>query len=156
MKNPILEWFPSSQPGALIYRAQRLYVRVGEPRLAALGFAIGQFPVLAALRKDGPLSQKELTARANIEQPTMAQTLARMERDGLIERRPNPTDKRSSLISLSPEALDKSPMVMEALMQGNRDALQGFTESETETLVNLLKRVIENLENTLEKREENE
>jgi MarR family transcriptional regulator for hemolysin len=140
------EWKPASQPGALIYRASRLFVRVGEPRLAVLGVAHGQFPVFAALNKGNQFSQKDLAQFAQIEQPTMAQTLARMERDGLVQRTPDPKDKRSSLMSLTPTALAKMPLVMEALMQGNEDALVGFTPAERETLVNLLRRVINNLE----------
>lgn len=148
-------WPPSSQPGALIYRANRLYVRLGESRLALIGVGLAHFPVLSALMKEKQLSQKQLAEFAQTEQPTMALTLSRMERDGLIERRPNPDDKRSSLISLTPEAIAKTPQVMEALLQGNRDALQGFSETEIQTLVGLLKRVIDNLESTLEKRDEN-
>jgi MarR family transcriptional regulator for hemolysin len=76
----------------------------------------------------------------------MAVLLDRMERDGLIQRSPNPHDKRSSLISLTPFALQKVPAAKAIMQRGNDEALQGFTDRETATLVRLLSRVITNLE----------
>ena len=81
-----------------------------------------------------------------IEQPTMAQLLTRMERDGLIRRTDNPHDKRSSLISLTPLALKKLPQAKAVLFEGNKEALKGFTEREIKTLSKLLLRVIKNLD----------
>ncbi len=92
------------------------------------------------------MTQKELARRVRIEQPTMAQLLVRMERDGLIRRTENPEDRRSSLISLTPRALKKLPRAKEILSAGNREALDGFTEREIATLSKLLLRVIKNLD----------
>ena len=65
------------------------------------------------------LTQKELARLAAIEQPTMAATLARMERDGLIERRADPDDGRSSLVSLSAKARRKAELVTQAIAEIN-------------------------------------
>ncbi|MFI5519869.1 MarR family winged helix-turn-helix transcriptional regulator [Streptomyces platensis] len=62
--------------------------RVNDRRLRPLGLTFAQMPVLAALSKADALSQKELAGLARIEQPSMAQLLARMDRDGLIRRTP--------------------------------------------------------------------
>ena len=133
------------KPGHLINRAARLFFRLGEGRFHALGLAIAQMPVLGALKDGTSLPQKELARLARIEQPTMAQLLARMERDGLIRRIPDPEDKRSSLISLTPLALRKLPQARELLVWGNTVALQGFTDREIATLSRLMKRVVNNL-----------
>ncbi len=47
--------------------------------------------------------------RGPVEQATMTATLNRMERDGLVARRTNPQDGRSSLVALTPEATEKLP-----------------------------------------------
>ena len=133
-------------PSFLINRAARLLTRWGEERFHALGLAIAQVPVLVALKDGASLTQKELARLARIEQPTMTDLLARMERDGLIRRSPNPDDKRSSLISLTPAALQKLPDARAVLVEGNTVALQGFTEEETATLSQLLRRVVKNLD----------
>ena len=136
----------SRPPSFLINRSARLLTRWGEERFHALGLAIAQVPVLVALKDGASLTQKELARLAQIEQPTMTQLLARMERDGLIRRTPNPHDKRSSLISLTPSALQKLPDARAVLVEGNTVALRGFTEEETATLSQLLRRVAKNLD----------
>ena len=130
----------------LIARSSRLLTRRGEERFRALGLAIAQMPVLVALKDGNALTQKELAALAQIEPPTMTHLLARMERDGLIRRSPNPHDKRSSLIFLTPSALKKLPEARAVLLEGNTLALQGFTEQEIATLSQLLRRVVANLD----------
>jgi DNA-binding MarR family transcriptional regulator len=133
-------------PGHLISRSSRLMLRFGEERFQQLGLAMAQMPVLAALRHGVPMTQKELATLANIEQPTMAQLLDRMERDGLIVRTSNPDDKRSSLVLLTPLALEKLPAARGVLLAGNQVALQGFSDSEVATLCQLLRRVIKNFD----------
>jgi MarR family transcriptional regulator, transcriptional regulator for hemolysin len=138
------------RPGHLINRSSRLLLRLGEERFHPLGLAIAQMPVLYALKDGASLTQKELATLAQIEQPTMAQLLNRMQRDGLIRRTANPQDKRSTLISLTPHALKKLPRARQVLIDGNRDALQGFTDHEIATLCKLLRRVVKNLDPVIE------
>lgn len=151
--NPITDSPLFSRPSHLISRAGRLLVRVADTRLRPLGLSSGQLPVLAALAGGQVLAQKELARLARIEQPTMAQTLARMERDGLTQRRPDPADKRSSLISLCPAAEEKMGQVVDVLLGGNEEALQGLDHAEREVLADLLRRVIANLETMAGRRE---
>lgn len=83
--------------------ARQFAILLGEG-LKPLGIAPAQFPILLELwQKDG-LSQQELVERADLKQATIANTLARMERDGLITREPNPDDARSRLIMLTEQA----------------------------------------------------
>lgn len=134
------------RPSHLLNRSARLLIRWGEERFAALGLAVAQVPVLFALQDGRSLTQKELAHLARIEQPTMTHLLARMERDGLVHRTLNPDDKRSSLVSLTPLALEKLPAVRTTLLEGNAAALQGFTEEEAAVLSGLLRRVVDNLD----------
>ena len=134
------------RPGHLINRTARLLVRLGEERFQPLGLAIAQMPVLYALKDGAALTQKELASLARIEQPTMAQLLDRMERDKLIRRTPNPHDKRSTLVSLTPKALKKLPRANEILLEGSQEALRGFSEREIEALSIFLLRIVKNLD----------
>ena len=86
-------------PLKLIGRASRGFTRLADVALRDHGFATGQMPVLGSLKGGGALSQAELARIAQVEQPSMAQLLNRMERDGLVERVPDPSDKRSRLIA---------------------------------------------------------
>lgn len=135
-----------STPGHLISLAARGFARLSESRLKPLGFGVGQLPVLVALQNGKASTQRDLARFARVEQPPMAQMLARMERDGLIERTRDPADGRSSHVALTKAAREGMPEAITALFQGNREALTGFTDAEAGQLVDLLKRLIENLD----------
>jgi MarR family transcriptional regulator, transcriptional regulator for hemolysin len=136
----------ASAPAALINHASRALTRVNDQRLRPLGLTFAQMPVLVALSKAEALSQKELAVLARIEQPSMAQLLARMDRDGLIRRGPARHDRRVSLISLTEDGLAKLEQVSSALFETNDQALKGFSAKETELLLGLLRRLVANLE----------
>ena len=133
-------------PGHLISLAARGFTRLSEARLKPLGFGVGHLPVLVALQDGKASTQRDLARFARVEQPPMAQMLARMERDGLIERARDPADGRSSRIVLTKAAKQRMPEAMTALFHGNREALAGFTDAEASQLVVLLTRLIKNLD----------
>jgi DNA-binding MarR family transcriptional regulator len=133
-------------PGHLIGQAARGFARLSEARLRPLGFGVGHLPVLVALRDGRASTQRDLARFARIEQPPMAQMLARMERDGLIQRSPDPNDGRSSRITLTEVAKARLPEAIAALLRGNREVLRDFTDEETGLLVTLLTRLIANLD----------
>ncbi len=140
------EWDPLRHPGHYFSRIARGMTRVGDARLRELGFATAQLPVLNRLKDGARVSQTELARWAKVEQPSMAQMLARMERDGLIKREPDPQDRRSSLVSLTEEALGRLPAGRAILRQGNADMTNGLSPEEVDTLVSLLSRVLTNIE----------
>jgi MarR family transcriptional regulator for hemolysin len=135
-----------STPGHLISLAARGFARLSEARLKPLGFGVGHLPVLVALRDGKASTQRDLARFAKVEQPPMAQMLARMERDGLIVRTPDPDDGRSHRITLTKAAEAALPEAIAVLLQGNQEVLRGFTAKETGVLVALLTRLIANLD----------
>jgi DNA-binding MarR family transcriptional regulator len=135
-----------STPGHLISLAARGFARLSEARLKPLGFGLGHLPVLVALQDGRASTQRDLARFAKIEQPPMAQMLARMERDRLIKRAPDPADGRSSRITLTEIAEARLPDAIAVLLRGNREVLHDFTDEEAASLVALLKRLIANLD----------
>jgi DNA-binding MarR family transcriptional regulator len=135
-----------STPGHLVSLAARGFARLSEARLKPLGFGVGHLPVLVALQDGRASTQRDLARFARIEQPPMAQMLARMERDGLIERAPDPADRRSSRIRLTEVAEARLPDAVAALLRGNHEVLRDFTDEEAGMLVALLTRLIANLD----------
>ena len=135
-----------STPGHLISLAARGFARLSEARLKPIGFGVGHLPVLVALRDGRASTQRDLARFAKIEQPPMAQMLARMERDGLIRRAPDPADGRSSRITLTEAAEARLPDAVATLLRGNQEVLRDFTDAEVRLLVDLLTRLIANLD----------
>lgn len=109
--------------------ARQFAILLGEG-LKPLGIAPAQFPILLELwQKDG-LSQQELVERADLKQATIANTLARMERDGLITREPNPDDARSRLIMLTEQARALQQQSTEIAQAINQTALSDLSANE--------------------------
>jgi DNA-binding MarR family transcriptional regulator len=130
--------------GYLTNWAARLFERRIEHRLA--GGTAGPMPVFFALLEQDSLTQKALAAWAAVEQPTMANTLNRMERDGLIARTPDPTDRRSALVSLTRLGRQRANEAMRAAREVNALALAGLSPKERDTFLALLDRIIAALE----------
>jgi MarR family transcriptional regulator for hemolysin len=141
-----LRWDPESAPTFWINHASRLLMRHFEQRLRPLDFGMAYLPVVVALEEKGPLLQKQLAEHARVEQPTMAALLARIERDGFISREQHPSDKRATQISLSAKAKTRLPLAKERLKEVVDQALSGFSERERATLIALLRRVVNNLD----------
>jgi len=132
--------------GYLTNLAGRLLVRELERHLAPLGLSPGHMPVLLALEDGSALTQKALTERAGVKQATMTATVARMERDGLVTLLPNPEDGRSTLVALTPLALEKIPAVAEATVTINALVLKQLTPDERRQFFALMGRIIAVLE----------
>lgn len=131
--------------GYMVNWAARLFAREMDEALRPFGLMSGQLPVIFALADGKQQPQRELVRLAAVEQSTMAKTLARMERDGLIQRTPDPNDRRSALISLSSSAADRLPDISAAVAAINARSHMHLTVENGELLLNLLRQVINNL-----------
>lgn len=120
----------------------RLFARAIDRRLEPLGLSSGCLPVFFALAGGGSLPQKELARLAAVEQPTMTATLARMQRDGLIERTTDPADRRSVLVSLSGAAIARLSEVERAVDETNAEGLALLSPVEQQQLRVLMGKVI--------------
>jgi DNA-binding MarR family transcriptional regulator len=61
---------------------------------------------LSTVERHGPMTPSELAARERIQRPTATRVIARLEEGGLIQRTPDPQDRRSSLVAATPAARD--------------------------------------------------
>jgi len=95
---------PASSVGYQVNRLARLFEAALRQRIAAHGVVPGQFPALLALFEHDGRTQRELCDIASVDQSTMAKTLARMGRDGLVRAQPDPRDGRCTRYHLTPSA----------------------------------------------------
>jgi len=130
----------------------RLFDRALEQHLADFQVLPGQFPALVMLYEQDGLTQAELSKRIQVEQPTMANTLSRMERDGLIKRKADPSDKRRALVHLTPRAESFKKDLMDKARQVPGAALAKLSSSDQDTLFRLLGQMLENLQNQEDKK----
>ncbi len=120
------------------------FSRALQERGQKLGFAPGQFPVILELWSEEGLTQKQLLDRLDIEQATMANTLARMERDGLILRKKHPTDKRAQQIFLTDKARVMEAEAKAAALAADQSLFSGFRHFERELMLEYMRMAIAN------------
>lgn len=130
--------------GYLTNWAARLFARALERRL--VGGNSGPMPVFFALQDGRAMTQKALAQLAAVEQPTMANTLNRMERDGLIVRTPDPNDRRSALVSLTSLGRERTVGAFEAAVEVNGIATDALKPEERELFYDMMRRIILALE----------
>lgn len=74
---------------------------------AEYAFPVAQASVLSRLDRDGAQTASELAAAERVRPQSMAQTLAELEGAGLIERRPDPEDRRRIQVELTGRGRDR-------------------------------------------------
>lgn len=122
----------------------RGFAKSFQMRAAELGFSPGQYPILVTLWEKDGLTQRELVDCLEIEQATIANTLVRMERDGLVERRKHPTDKRAQLLYLTERARAIEPAARAAADAAEDALFAGFRRFERELLLEYMRWLTEN------------
>lgn len=129
----------------LISRASLVATAVLRKALADAGAGSVRPAYLGALmtlwEEDG-LNAAELGRRSGLEPSTMTGLLDRMERDGLLERRPDPDDRRAQRIHLTPEGARCRKPVLGVVQDTLDRASQEFTERELAQTKDVLRRFL--------------
>ncbi len=105
----------------------------------------GQERVMGALWDNGPQSQNGLARIVGIDVSTMTKTLQRLERSGFVSRRPDPANRRISIVDVTPKGHALRPEVDRVLAEMHRRMTQGLTAEQTGELLTLLSVVRNNL-----------
>lgn len=136
----------AQSPAHLSGVLSRLFSQAMNNRLAPHKVTPAQYPVLLNLWETDGLTQQELCALVGIEQPTMANTLKRMERDGLVRKVPDDNDRRKIRIRLTKRARELQPILTASAEEVLASAAQDMAMTEAEQLVALMNRMILSLQ----------
>lgn len=107
-------------------------------------------PILLALKHSGPdmtTAQKELASILGISPSTVAISVKRMEKAGLLEKASVETDLRRNMVTLTPKGLQMANQCEYILELTNFRMLQDFSDEERRQLTSYFLRMISNLEN---------
>jgi DNA-binding MarR family transcriptional regulator len=132
----------SHSAGYLINHLARIFAQALAERIRPLGLAPGQFPVLLALWEEDGLTQHALVERLDVEQATIANTLARMERDGLIVRTSHPGDRRAQIVRLTPRARVLEGPATAAAAEVNAVLLAGLPEAAQHAFIAAMRTIV--------------
>ncbi|MGH6768078.1 MAG: MarR family winged helix-turn-helix transcriptional regulator [Xanthobacteraceae bacterium] len=132
--------------GYLVRDAHRAYQRLLEKRIAPHGVTRGQWYFLRVLwTKDG-LSQRELSTRVGMMEPTTVIALRSMEKAGLVRRIRSKDDRRRTHVWLTSKAKRMRSRLL-AIARGINDASeQGIDRRDIEALRRVLPRMTANLD----------
>lgn len=131
--------------GFLLHDVARLMRKRFEQRARNLDLTRSQWQVLAKLSVNEGIHQKGLADLLEIESITLVRLLDKMQERGLIERRRHPSDRRLSLLFLTPVAHPLLEIMRGLGEQTRNEAMADFSDAEREQLMQMLTRMREQL-----------
>ncbi|MEU7023353.1 MarR family transcriptional regulator [Streptomyces sp. NPDC046203] len=143
---PDLETLPMAVFGRINRISAAIREEMGQAYKPYGGMSLGEFDVLATLRRSGEpytLSPRELTATLMITTGGMTGRLDKLERAGLITRNPDPNDRRGLRVTLTDEARALVDQAVGAGLGRQRGAVEAaLTPKEAEQLAGLLRKLL--------------
>jgi DNA-binding MarR family transcriptional regulator len=109
------------------------------------GIESWEFDVLAALRRAGSpyeLSPGRLLRETLVTSGTMTNRVDRLAARGLVERLPDPADRRGVLVRLTPDGKSTVDSAFEALLAAEREFLDSLSGDQQKQLTDLLRRLL--------------
>jgi DNA-binding MarR family transcriptional regulator len=104
-------------------------------KIADLGINLGEFDVLATLRrngKNGVLTPTEIASAAMVSPSGLTHRLTQLEKMGNIIRQNDPNDRRSSLVRLTPQGRKIADQAIERISQHATQLVSSFSADEVE------------------------
>ena len=106
--------------------------------------------ILDVLSESDGLSQREIAEMLDIRPQSASEAIASMESQGLVEKRANAQDKRSSLIYITRMGRDRQIALRNDRIENARRIFEPLTSDEKNTLLELLNKVATALEENKE------
>ena len=114
-----------------------------DQRLLPFGLTSPQYFVFNALWMGDGVTVGELGERVSLDSSTLTGIIDRMERNGYVERRPNPDDRRSVLVFLTTKARELGPRILEFADELDINLRQPFSQEEMDTFERVLRALAE-------------
>ncbi|WP_394620229.1 MarR family winged helix-turn-helix transcriptional regulator [Lentzea sp. JNUCC 0626] len=98
--------------------------RAVDEHMAGGGVSLARTKVLQVLAELGPVKQTRLAAELGMAARSITQAVETMERDGLVERSPDPADKRAKVVA----ATERGVLALATGEQAGREVLRSIFE----------------------------
>ena len=140
------EFPPRLSSGYLVRDAHRAFQRLLERRIAPFGVTRGQWYFLRVLWITDGLSQRELSARVGMMEPTTVIALRSMEKSGLIRRVRGDYDRRRVLVFLTAKAKRLRGELLTVARAITAEAEEGIAPRDLAAFRRIVARMTENLD----------
>lgn len=131
--------------GFLMHDITRLMNRYYDRRVRVFGITRTQWTLLTYLSRYEGVSQTKLAEYMDLAPMTLTRQIDKLERDGLLDRRQDPQDRRTNLIYLTEKSQPLMDHMHEIAVEAKEAALKHFDEDERERLREYLVRMRENM-----------
>lgn len=120
---------PLSAMMSTIHRHHSIYIN---RRLKDIGLTSGLYGILLCIYDDykSPKSQQDIAKRLNMNDGTIAKALRKLEDKNMIQRSPNPDNRRQNLISLTDTGLSIAEEFNNLDEKWEKDVFEGLTSDE--------------------------
>ena len=120
---------PLSAMMSTIHRHHSIYIN---RRLKDIGLTSGLYGILLCIYDDykSPKSQQDIARRLNMNDGTIAKALRKLEDKNMIQRSPNPDNRRQNLISLTDTGLSIAEEFNNLDEKWEKDVFEGLTSDE--------------------------
>ena len=131
----------ADRPGALLVIAARTGQELAKRRLSPLGLSVQLCGVLNLLA-EGPISQQALGEQLGIDRTTIVELIDQLEKQGVVERRRNPADRRAYALSLTTHGRSVQKRAARAFDAAAADFFGPLKPAEKQAMSDMLRRMI--------------
>jgi DNA-binding MarR family transcriptional regulator len=110
-----------------------------------LGWSWAGFRVMVNLHAVGAVEPSRLSEILSVSRPTMTSTLNKLERNGYIERQPDPNNRRQVLVSLTAKGKDAVHEAVPEQLRIEKQLVSGLSPVEQQQMLDTLNRLLESL-----------
>ena len=129
--------------GQLLFRLWRASHLHAAHALETVGLTPALFALLNVVGAREGAIQQELGVTMGIDRTTMVALVDQLERAGLANRRPSPTDRRAREVLITPKGRRTLERARRLLRDAEAEVLAGLTEKQRGELATLLRRALE-------------
>jgi DNA-binding MarR family transcriptional regulator len=131
------------RPGFLIRRLHQIHLALFAEECAAFGVTPVQFSLLSLLATQSGLDQAALAFAVGVDRATTANVVARLERRGLLRRRPNPVDKRVKQVELTAAGSRMLARIDPYARRAHERTLEALPTRDRAQFIALLRRLVD-------------
>jgi DNA-binding MarR family transcriptional regulator len=131
--------------GFLLKEVTRRYVLRFEVHARAISLNLSQAKALIRLEKNEGVSQARLAELVEVDAMAMVRIVDRMEADGLLERRPDPADRRARCLYLTAKAKPLLEEIWRLVELTRAEVLAGIGKAERDVFMDVLERIHDNI-----------
>ncbi|MGU3575185.1 MarR family winged helix-turn-helix transcriptional regulator [Brucellaceae bacterium C25G] len=142
MDKPVI----SSEFLEALTKVSRKIRTVFNQRVTEHGLTYPRARTLLRLIKTPNMTQSELAVELELEQATMVRMLDRLEENGVIERHPNPHDRRAKLLVLTPHGIEQAELVRSIGETMRNQIFQHINPEELMACIEIFNRISANVD----------